>query len=121
MNRFLFFFIILIGCNQPYAKFQSEDNSIFVCAQDGNAIITDLPCSKKSSSHLLLKDSGITGGMSIFVNLCNTNEVLAFGDFEVIGSPKFIFELNPWNKYISQKDSLKSAYESKDCKFHYSE
>ena len=122
MNRILIFFFLLLGCNVPYAEFQYSDKTIFVCGENTDFIITDMRCSEKSSDHIVSTDNGITGGMSLFVNLCDDNyEIIAFGYFEVIGDPKFQYSLRPWSKYIAQKDSLISAYDNQKCKFRYSE
>lgn len=111
-----------MSCNVPYASFKMDDKAIFVCGQNSESIVTNVPCNKESADHLVLTDNGVTGGMSLFVDFCNSSySVIAFGYFEKVGEPDFEFSIRPWNQYISEKDSLMPIYENSDCKFAYSE
>lgn len=114
--------LCIMSCNVPYASFKVDDKAIFVCGQDSGSIVTNVPCSETSADHLLLTDNGVTGGMRLFVDLCDSSyNVRAFGYFEKIGEPKFEFSIHPWNQYILEKDSLNLIYENSDCRFTYSE
>ncbi len=112
----------MIGCNYPYASFQEGEKTIYVCGQDSKGIITDIPCNERSEDFLELQRRGLNGGMRIYVDLCEDSyDVIAFGEFETIGNPKFEFSIYSWGQFISQRDSLDSIYSNDDCKHIYSE
>ena len=72
-----------MSCNVPYASFKMDDKAIFVCGQNSEPIVTNVHCNKVSTDHLVLTDNGVTGGMSLFVDLCNSSyKIIAFGYFE---------------------------------------
>lgn len=113
--------LLLWGCETPYASFEEGDRAIYVCAQDGDAIVTGRSCETRSQDHLLLKEGGVAGGMTLLVDLCDSYRVEAFGRFEVVGAPPFDYRLHPWSDYRSQIDSLRKAYNNKDCRYIYEE
>lgn len=109
------------GCNTPYAELGEGEQKIYVCGQDGDAIVTARPCGERSQNHLLLTGGGFTGGMALYVDLCDAYEVTAFGYFEVVGKPPFDYRTVSWSQLKQQKDSLRRVYNGRECRHIYTE
>lgn len=115
--------VLLIRCANPHPKFESNGKQIFICNSGNyNSTITTTECSEQSFNHVKSTDRSFTGGMSLFINLCDTSyKIDAFGDFEIIGKPEFEFFEKQWINYNDYKDSVLSVYEFSNCRFRYSE
>lgn len=120
MRWLLFFGLIVTGCNLPYAEF-GDAHKVYVCGQDGDAVVTARPCTDRSDDHLRLLDGGLTGGMALFIDLCDAYSVTAFGDFDVVGRPPFEHRLLSWRQYVMQEDSLRREYGRSECRHVYTE
>jgi len=121
---FILLFFLFVGCNRPYSSFTYDGKSLFVCAQDDRAIVTGTPCNQFSENHLLLTWGGLTGGMKLLADFCESYSLTAIGEFDVIGEPKFNYKLLTWGEYVTSRDSidtLASQYASSECMFTYSE
>jgi hypothetical protein len=120
LRWFILVGLLASGCNSPYAEF-GDEQKVYVCGQNGDAIVTDRSCDSRSDNYLRLLDGGLTGGMALFVDLCNAYAVTVFGDFEVVGRPPFEHQILGWSQYAVQRDSLRREYNRSECRHVYTE